>query len=76
MAGFQFVDMVILFDEETPLELISELLPDILVKGSDYLAENIVGAEVVKKNGGEVKTIDFVPGYSTSRIIEKIRKLK
>lgn len=76
MAGFQFVDMVILFDEETPLELISELLPDILVKGSDYLAENIVGAEVVKKNGGEVKTIDFVPGYSTSRIVEKIKKLK
>lgn len=76
MAGFQFVDLVIFFDEDTPLQLISELLPDILVKGSDYLAENIVGAEVVKKNGGEVKTIDFVPGYSTSRIIEKIKKLK
>lgn len=74
LSSLQFVDLVVLFDEDTPLELISSLIPDILVKGSDYLAENIVGSEVVKKNGGEVKTIDFVPGYSTSRIIEKIKK--
>lgn len=74
LASLQFVDLVVLFDEDTPKELISELIPDVLVKGSDYLAENIVGAEVVKKNGGEVKTIDFVAGYSTSRIIEKIKK--
>ncbi len=74
LASLQFVDLVVFFDEDTPLNLISELKPDVLVKGSDYLAENIVGAEVVKKNGGEVKTIEFVPGYSTSRIIEKIKK--
>lgn len=74
LASLQFVDLVVLFDEDTPLQLISALLPDVIVKGSDYLAENIVGAEVVKKNGGEVKTIDFVPGYSTSRIIERIKK--
>lgn len=74
LAAFQFVDLVVFFNEDTPLQLISELLPNILVKGSDYLAENIVGAEVVKKHGGEVKTINFVPGYSTSRIIEKIKK--
>lgn len=74
LASLQFVDLVVLFDEDTPLELISELLPDILVKGSDYLAENIVGAEVVWKHGGVVETIDFVPGYSTTRIIEKIKK--
>jgi rfaE bifunctional protein nucleotidyltransferase chain/domain len=74
LASLQFVDLVVFFNEDTPLNLISEIMPDILVKGSDYLAENIVGAEVVKKNGGVVKTIDFVPGYSTSRIIEKIRK--
>lgn len=74
IAAFQFVDLVVLFNEDTPLQLISALKPDVLVKGSDYLAENIVGAEVVKKNGGEVKTIDFIPGYSTSRIIEKIKK--
>lgn len=74
LSSLQFVDMVVLFNEDTPLELISKLIPDILVKGSDYLAENIVGAEVVKKHGGEVKTIDFVSGYSTSRIIDKIKK--
>ena len=74
MASLQCVDMVLLFDEETPINLISELIPDVLVKGSDYLAENIVGAEVVKKNGGNVKTVDFVPGYSTSRIIDRIKK--
>ena len=76
MAALQFVDMVVLFDEDTPLRLISELLPDVLVKGSDYLAENIVGADVVKRHGGMVKTIDFVNGFSTSGIIEKIRKQK
>lgn len=74
LASLQFVDMVVLFNEDTPLDLISALIPDVLVKGSDYLAENIVGSEVVKKNGGEVKTIDFVPGYSTSRLIDKIKK--
>ena len=74
MASFQFVDMVVLFDEDTPKDLISSLVPDVLVKGSDYLAENIVGADVVKNAGGEVKTLDFIPGYSTSKVIEKIRK--
>jgi rfaE bifunctional protein nucleotidyltransferase chain/domain len=73
MAALQAVDMVVFFNEDTPLELISALVPQVLVKGSDYLAENIVGAEVVKKTGGEVKTIDFVPGYSTTRIVERIK---
>jgi rfaE bifunctional protein nucleotidyltransferase chain/domain len=74
LASFQFVDLVVPFNEDTPQELISALLPDVLVKGSDYLAENIVGADVVKKGGGKVVTIDFVNGYSTSSVIEKIRK--
>ncbi len=74
LAALQFVDLVVYFNEDTPLNLISELIPDVLVKGSDYLAENIVGAEVVKKNGGQVETIDFVPGYSTTRIVEKIKR--
>ncbi len=73
MAALQAVDLVVFFNEDTPLRLISELLPQILVKGSDYLAENIVGADVVKNAGGVVKTIDFVPGYSTSRIVDKIK---
>ena len=74
MASFQFVDLVVFFNEETPLDLITQLVPDVLVKGSDYLAENIVGADVVKEHGGVVKTIDFVSGYSTTRIVEKIKK--
>jgi len=74
LASLQFIDMVVFFNEDTPFELISALIPNILVKGSDYLAENIVGADVVKSNGGEVKTISFVPGYSTTRIVDKIKK--
>jgi rfaE bifunctional protein nucleotidyltransferase chain/domain len=74
MASFQFVDLVVLFDEETPIKLISAIIPDVLVKGSDYLAENIVGADVVKKAGGNVVTLDFVKGYSTSAVVEKIKK--
>ncbi len=73
LAALQFVDLVVFFNEDTPLNLITALQPDILVKGSDYLAENIVGADVVKSGGGVVKTIEFVPGYSTSRIVEKIK---
>jgi D-glycero-beta-D-manno-heptose 1-phosphate adenylyltransferase len=76
MAALASVDLVVLFDEDNPLELIKALLPDVLVKGSDYLAENIVGAEVVKKHGGVVKTIAFVPGYSSSKIINKIKDTK
>ena len=74
LASLQSIDLVVFFNEDTPHRLIVELLPDVLVKGSDYLAENIIGADVVKKNGGVVKTIEFVPGYSTTRIIEKIKK--
>ena len=74
LAALQFVDLVVFFNEDTPLNLITEIQPDILVKGSDYLAENIIGADVVKRNGGVVKTIDFIPGYSTSKIVEKIKR--
>ncbi|MBN1252503.1 MAG: D-glycero-beta-D-manno-heptose 1-phosphate adenylyltransferase [Bacteroidales bacterium] len=74
MASLSFVDKIILFDEETPYELINYIKPDILVKGSDYSVENIVGADIVLKNGGKVETIDLVEGYSTSSIIEKACK--
>jgi D-glycero-beta-D-manno-heptose 1-phosphate adenylyltransferase len=73
LGSLQFVDMVVLFDEDTPRELISALVPDVLVKGSDYLAEDIVGADVVKRAGGEVRTIELVTGYSTSAIVKKIK---
>lgn len=74
LASLFFVDGVVLFDEDTPLNLISYLLPDILVKGADYSIENIVGAKEVIANGGEVKTITFVEGYSSTSIIKKIKE--
>ena len=74
LSALGFVDYVIPFEEDTPIRLIEEILPDVLVKGGDYSVENIVGAETVKKNGGTVKVIPFVPGHSTSRVIEKIQK--
>lgn len=74
LAALSFVDAVTVFDEETPEELIAYLLPDVLVKGSDYKVENIVGAKNVIANGGTVKTIDLVNGYSTTNIIEQIKK--
>ena len=73
LAALFFVDAVVVFEDDTPLNLISELMPDILVKGADYSVENIVGAKEVIANGVEVKTINFVEGYSSTSIIEKIR---
>ena len=73
LASLAFVDAVILFDEPTPYELIKLVQPDILVKGSDYQVENIVGYDIVQAKGGEIKTIDFIPGYSTSAIESKIK---
>lgn len=74
LAAMCFVDAVIFFDEPTPINLITTICPDILVKGNDYSVETIVGADFVIRNGGEVKTIELVEGYSTTSIIEKIRK--
>ena len=75
MASLEFVDAVILFDEETPFELIDYLKPDILVKGNDYTIQTIVGADVVLKNGGSVETVPLVNGYSTTNVINKIKLL-
>ena len=74
LAALEAVDLVILFDENTPLEIITFLKPDILVKGSDYTIDNIVGAKEIVQWGGKVETIEFVNGKSTSLIIEKIGK--
>jgi len=73
LASFFFVDAVVVFEEDTPLNLISTLMPDVLIKGADYSIDNIVGAKEVLANGGEVKTITFVEGYSSTSIIQKIR---
>lgn len=72
LASLFFVDAVILFEEDTPIKLISSLLPDVLVKSADYNIENIAGAKEVIANGGEVKIMPFVEGLSTTNIIEKI----
>lgn len=72
LAALFFVDAVVLFEEDNPLNLIMALMPDVLVKGADYTIENIVGAKEVIANGGEVKTIKFVEGHSSTSIIQKI----
>ena len=72
LAAFTFVNAIILFDEETPYHLINEIKPDILVKGGDYKADEVVGADIMKKNGWKVIILPFVPGYSTSAIEMKI----
>lgn len=73
LAALFFVDGIVVFEEDTPLNLISTLLPDVLIKGADYAIENIVGGKEVIANGGEVKTITFVEGYSSTSIIQKIK---
>lgn len=72
LASLHFVTAVILFNEETPYELIKLIQPDVLVKGGDYKPEEIVGYDIVKAKGGKVVTIDYINGYSTSSIIERI----
>jgi rfaE bifunctional protein nucleotidyltransferase chain/domain len=82
LAGLGFVDLVIFFNADTPIAEISELIPDILVKGADYdpsekdqtSKKYIVGSDVVRQNGGEVKVIDLVNGFSTTAIISKLKK--
>ncbi len=79
VAALGCVDLVVVFNEQTPLELIKELLPDVLIKGADYDAEEtdknhpkyIIGSDIIKANGGKVETISFVEGYSTTAILSK-----
>jgi D-glycero-beta-D-manno-heptose 1-phosphate adenylyltransferase len=69
LASLRFVEAVVLFNEDTPYELIKIIQPDVLVKGGDYTEETIVGADIVKANGGVVVVIPLVDGYSTSEIL-------
>jgi rfaE bifunctional protein nucleotidyltransferase chain/domain len=73
LAGLAAVDCVVLFDEETPLNLIQLLKPDVLVKGADYSREGIVGADFVESEGGRVVRVPLVSGYSTTSIVERLR---
>jgi len=72
LASLCFVSAVVLFNEETPYNLIKHVQPDLLVKGGDYKPEEIVGYDIVKANGGEVHIIEFIQGFSSTGIIEKI----
>ncbi|MGB7212455.1 MAG: D-glycero-beta-D-manno-heptose 1-phosphate adenylyltransferase [Gemmatimonadales bacterium] len=73
LAGLAAVDCVVAFDEDTPLELIRALAPDVLVKGADYARDQIVGADLVEALGGKVVCVPVVAGFSTSSIIERLR---
>lgn len=73
LAGLESVDAVVVFDEDTPLELVTRLQPDVIVKGGDYSPETIVGADIVTERGGRVVVIPLVAGQSTTSIIEKLR---
>lgn len=72
LSSLIFTDRIIFFEEDTPLELIRYIQPDILVKGSDYKPEDIVGYDIVKAKGGEVITIDLTEGFSTTAILERV----
>jgi rfaE bifunctional protein nucleotidyltransferase chain/domain len=76
LASLVFIDAVVLFDAPTPYSLIELVQPDVLVKGSDYKAEEVVGYDIVHGRAGKVVTIDFLEGYSTSAIEQKILEVK
>ena len=73
LAALQAVDAVVIFEQDTPLELIQLIEPDVLLKGGDWAIEQIVGAELVLSQGGQVKSLPFIEGYSTSRLETKIK---
>jgi D-beta-D-heptose 7-phosphate kinase/D-beta-D-heptose 1-phosphate adenosyltransferase len=75
LAALEYVDGVILFEDDTPLKLIETLLPDVLFKGADYTIDAVVGAGIVQLNGGKVHLIDLKPGHSTTATVERLRKL-
>jgi D-beta-D-heptose 7-phosphate kinase/D-beta-D-heptose 1-phosphate adenosyltransferase len=75
LAALECVDLVVPFGEDTPKELIELLRPDILVKGGDYSEHEVVGGDFVKSNGGKVVIIPFLPGYSSTSVIERIKNL-
>ena len=75
LAAFECVDAVLFFEEETPAEIIAQIIPDVLVKGKQYEIHEIAGHDTVLKNGGRVETLELVKGISTSEIIKRIKKL-
>lgn len=76
LSAIRYVDLVIPFDDDTPYDLIAQIKPDVLIKGSDYDIKDIVGSEIVLENGGTVETLPLVEGKSTSNLIKQIRTMK
>ena len=74
VAALECVDLVTVFDEDTPREVVAALAPDVLVKGGDYTEEEVVGARTVRASGGEVVIVPLLPGHSTSRMVERLRR--
>ncbi len=74
LAFMAVVDMVVIFDEDIPEALIKKIIPDVLVKGGDWKIDEIVGADIVINNGGEVKSLSFLEGFSSSIIIDRMKK--
>jgi len=74
LAGLGFVDYVVIFTEDTPFNLIKDIMPNILVKGGDWKPEQIVGSDIVIANGGEVKSLRFEDGYSSTNVIDKMKR--
>jgi len=76
LAALKSIDAVVAFSEDTPLKLITALMPDVLVKGGDYSIDTIVGAKEVMQTGGQVQVIPFLEGYSSTRLIQRIQRLQ
>ena len=74
LAALRMVDLIVLFNEDTPLNLIEKILPDVLVKGGDWPVDKIVGSAIVIKNGGSVHSLSFLDGESSTRFIDSLRK--
>jgi D-beta-D-heptose 7-phosphate kinase/D-beta-D-heptose 1-phosphate adenosyltransferase len=75
LSAFACIDYIVIFEEDTPYNLINHIKPDVLVKGGDWQPDEIVGADIVRSYGGEIKSLDFIPARSTSDIINKIKEL-
>ena len=73
LAALEAVDLVAIFEEDTPLKLITRIKPSVLVKGGDYTRENVVGHEIVEAHGGEVMLVDTLPGFSTTSLVNRAR---
>jgi len=74
LAALEAVDLVVIFEEDTPIELIARVRPSVLVKGGDYTREQVVGHEIVEKNGGEVLLVDILEGHSTTSLVKRARE--